>query len=567
MNSGPDEPKSIVRKWAPLFVLSLSLMIILIDMTLLNVALATIIRELNTSIQKIQWVITAYSLTIAALMITGGRLGDLFGRKKMFVLGAIIFAVGSYVCSISHNVPMMIVGESIIEGIGAALMMPATMSLLVSTYRGKDRGIAFGIWGGVAGASTAIGPLLGGWITSSYSWRWAFRINIFVAAVLVAGSFMIKEYRDREEKPQLDWIGVLLSSSGLFFLVWGIIESATYGWIMATQPFSLFGLFNFKGVSVALYSIVLGILILAGFMFWEKRAELKERTPLVSVKLFRNRQFISGATITGIIAMGQAGLIFSLPVFLQAVRGYNAFHTGLALIPLSIAALIAAPLAGIISNRVGSKLVVQAGLLSVIAGYTLQVLFWNVNSTASSFIPSLILVGAGIGVMMGQTGNITLSAVSVQKAGEASGVNNTFRQLGATLGTAIIGAVIVASITSSMVAGIKKSTVIPGAFKSRVSGAVREQASNVEFGGGADLPSYIPKNISNEIVTIAHKSVTTANRIAIVFAGCFAALAFVVSFLLPGRDQQIQAGEEQAIGRKRAPPEEGLLEPEPEAAD
>jgi EmrB/QacA subfamily drug resistance transporter len=540
-------------------------MIILIDMTLLNVALATIIRELNTSIQKIQWVITAYSLTIAALMITGGRLGDLFGRKKMFVLGAIIFAIGSYICSISHNVPMMIAGESIIEGIGAALMMPATMSLLVSTYRGKDRGIAFGIWGGVAGASTAIGPLLGGWITSSYSWRWAFRINVFVAAVLVGGSFLIKEYRDRVEKPQLDWVGVLLSTSGLFFLVWGIIESATYGWVKATQPFSLFGIFTFKGVSVALYSIVLGALVLVAFFFWEKRSELKERTPLVSMNLFKNRQFVSGATITGIVAMGQAGLIFSLPVFLEAVRGYNAFHTGLALLPLSIAALVAAPLSGIVANRFGSKLVVQAGLLSLIAGYVIQVLFWNVNSTAAHFIPSLVLVGAGIGAMMGQTGNITLSAVSVQKAGEASGVNNTFRQLGATLGTAIIGAVIVASITSSMVSGIKKSTVIPKLFKSRVSGAVREQASNVEFGGGAELPSYIPKNISNEIVTIAHKSVTTANRIAIGFAACFAVLAFAVSFLLPGRKEQIQEGAEISFGPSRGPPsaEQALAEPEP----
>lgn len=527
-------------------------MIILIDVTLLNVALSTIIRELDTSIQKIQWVITAYSLTIAALMITGGRLGDLYGRKKMFVIGAITFAVGSYICSLSHNVPTMIIGESIIEGVGAALMMPATMSLLVSTYRGRDRAFAFGIWGGVAGASTAIGPLLGGWITTSYSWRWAFRINVFVAAILVAGSFLIVEYRDRQEKPQLDWVGVFLSSAGLFFLVYGIIESSTYGWIKAIQPFSLFGV-TFGTVSISLYSIVLGALILGGFFLWERRLELKAlRTPLVSMRLFRNRQFVSGATITGIVAMGQAGLIFSLPVFLQAVRGYDAFHTGLALVPLSVAAFIAAPLAGVLSNRIGSKIVVQAGLVLVVAGYVMQALIWNVNSTAVNFIPSLILIGAGIGVMMGQTGNITLSAVSVQQAGEASGVNNTFRQMGATLGTAVIGAVIIASITSSMIGGIKKSTVIPGPLKIGVSSAVREEASNIEFGGGAELPKSIPKIIADEIVSIGHQSVTTANRVAIIFAACFSALALLVSFLLPGRSKEIQAGESLASG----PPQE-----------
>ena len=176
-------------------------------------------------------------------------------------------------------------------------------------------------------------------------------------------------------------------------------------------------------------------------------------------------------------------------------------------------------------------------------GYVMQALFWNVNYTAASFIPSLILVGAGIGTMMGQTGNLTLSAVSVQQAGEASGVNNTFRQMGATLGTAIIGAVIIASITSSMISGVKKSTVIPAPFKVAVSSAVRQQASNIEFGGGAQLPASIPKKMGDEILSIGHQSVTTANRIAILFAACFSALAFVVSFLLPGRKQEVRAGE------------------------
>lgn len=540
------EPVSQFRKWAPLLVLSLSLAIILIDVTLLNVALATIIRELNTSIQKIQWVITAYSLTIAAFMITGGRLGDLFGRKKMFVLGAVIFAVGSYVCSISHNVPTMIIGESVIEGIGAALMLPATMSLLMSTYRGRDRSVAFGIWGGVAGAATAIGPLLGGWITTSYSWRWAFRINVVVAAFVVGGAFLIKEYRDREEKPKLDWIGVILSSSGLFFLVYGIIESSTYGWARAIQPFSIFNWVTFGKISVSLYAIVIGVLILAGFVLWERRMERGADTPLVSPRLFKNRQFVSGANITGIVAMGQAGLIFSLPVFLQAVRGFDAFHTGLALVPLSAAALIAAPLAGVLANRIGSKLIVQAGLVLLLAGYMSQVWFWNVNSTAADFIPSLIMIGMGIGAMMGQIGNLTLSAVSVQQAGEASGVNNTFRQVGATLGTAIIGAVIIASIASSMISGVNASRVIPNAYKSQVSRAVKDEVSNVEFGGGAQLPAFIPKNIKDEIVKISHESVTKANRTAILLAAAFTFLGLLASFLLPGKHDQIQEGEDLA---------------------
>jgi EmrB/QacA subfamily drug resistance transporter len=352
-------------KWGVVFVLSLALAIILIDATLLNVSLAKIIQDLNTDIQSLQWVITAYSLTIAALTITGGRLGDLFGRKKMFIIGAVLFAIGSLIASLSQNVGTMIAGESIIEGVGAALMMPATASLLVSKYRGRDRGIAFGIWGGVAAASTAIGPLLGGYLTSYYSWRWGFRINVFVAAILILGSFLITEARDTEEHPNLDWIGVILSSTGLFSLVFGIIESSTYGWWKAKETFSLFGhTLSLWGYSVTPFAISLGLIILAAFALWENRDEKHGITPLVSLHLFRNKQFVAGMMTTGIMSLGQAGLIFSIPVFMQAVRGEDAFHTGLALLPMSIMALFVAPLAGFLSHKnISPKRLVQLGLL------------------------------------------------------------------------------------------------------------------------------------------------------------------------------------------------------------
>ncbi len=546
MESGVESTPGLIRKWSPLVVLALALSIILIDMTLLNVSLATIIRDLNTTIQKIQWVITAYSLTIAALMITGGRLGDIFGRKRMFMLGAVVFAVGSFIASISRNVPTMVVGEAIIEGIGAALMMPATMSLLAANFRGRDRSIAFGIWGGVAAASTAIGPLLGGYITSSYSWRWAFRINVVVAAILLAGSFLVKESRDREEKARLDWLGVVLSSGGLFFLVFGIIESSTYGWIKAKEAFSLFGWITFGTVSISAYAMALGLVILAGFFLWERREERESFTPLVSLRLFRNRQFVSGAGITGITALGQAGLIFSIPVFVQAVRGLDAFHTGLALLPLSAGAIVAAPFAGMVGARIGPKLPVQLGLLLNLISCIMLALTLRASSSVNSLIPGLAVAGAGLGMMMGQIGNLTISAVSVEQAGEAAGVNNTFRQMGATLGTAMIGAVLIATIAANMTAGIQASTVIPDAAKPAINQAVKEQVSNVEFGGGAQLPAGIPVDIGNEITRISNASVTKGNRIALVFAGCFALLGFLVSLLLP-KGRNIERDESVAV--------------------
>ena len=215
-----------LRKWLPLVVLSFALTIIILDTTILNVSLRTIIHDLHTNIQSIQWVITVYALMLGALTITGGRLGDIFGRKKMFVLGAIIFAVGSFITSISQSVGFMVLGEAVIEGIGAALMIPATTSLLVTNYEGRDRQIGFGIWGGIAAGAAALGPVVGGWLTTYFSWRWAFRINVGVAIILVIGSMFITEAKNSLEKPFIDFGGIILSVLGLLAVVFGFIEAS-----------------------------------------------------------------------------------------------------------------------------------------------------------------------------------------------------------------------------------------------------------------------------------------------------------------------------------------------------
>src|SRR5216110_3233403 len=258
-----------MRKWAPLFVLSLALAIIIIDTTLLNVSLSALVRDLHTTLQSLQWVISAYSLTLAALTVTGGRMGDLFGRKKMFNIGAITFAAGSFLASISHSLPILLLGESIIEGIGAAMMMPATASLLVAKYRGHDRSIAFGIWGAVAAAASAVGPILGGFLTTHYSWRWGFRINVVVVIVLLAGSRLVDDVQEVREK-RIDWIGVVLSAAALFLVVFGIIESESYGWLHARKPFPLW---QPGAISIAPVALVIGAVILVFFAMWERRLE------------------------------------------------------------------------------------------------------------------------------------------------------------------------------------------------------------------------------------------------------------------------------------------------------
>lgn len=531
-----EKKQSFFRKWAPVFVLALALAIIIIDTTLLNVSLSYVIRDLKTDIQSIQWVITAYSLTLAALMITGGRLGDLYGRKKMFILGAILFAVGSFIASISQNVGTMIAGESIIEGIGAALMMPATMSLLVSTYRGRDRAIAMGIWGGIAAASSAIGPILGGYLTSNYSWRWGFRINVFVAALLILASPLVIGSRDKQEKSKLDFLGVVLSTLGMLGVVFGIIESTTYGWWKAKEVFVFFGqTLTLNGYSIVPFSLALGIILLVFFGLWQNKITKSGGTPLVSLSIFKNSQFTSSVAVTAIMAIGQTGLIFALPVFFQAVRGLDAFHTGLAFLPMSLTAVIAAPISAILGRKFSAKRVIQVGFFSTVVAAILIYRTLGVNAVSADFIPAMIFYGIGLGASMSLLSNMTLSAVSVQEAGEASGVSNTFRQLGATFGAAIIGAALLTALSTNLTKGINDSNVIPSAAKPQFVQAIASQSSNVEFGGGAHISGQISPTISAEITRISHEATTDSNKVAVTYTGLFALLGFIFTFFLPNR--------------------------------
>ncbi|MEI6498899.1 MAG: MFS transporter, partial [bacterium] len=398
-----------------------------------------------------------------------------------------------------------------------------------------DRAIAMGMWGGVAGAASAIGPILGGYLTTHYSWRWGFRINVFVAIVLIIGSIIIKECRDKEERPTLDILGVLLSSTGMLAFVFGIIESSTYGWWKAKETFIFFqNAIDLGGYSIVPISMMIGAMLLMLFVLWELKMARNNQTPLVSMNLFKNSQFTSSIMVTAIMALSQAGLIFSMPVFFQSVRGLDAFHTGLAFLPMSIAALITAPLAAaVLSRKIAPKYLIQAGFIISLIAFALVYRALNVNSNTNDFIPGMLFYGVGIGLMMAQLNNMALSAVSVSEAGEASGVNNTLRQVGSTLGSAIIGAALLTALSTNLVKGIEKSVVIPEQARAQISTQVSTQTSNVEFGGGAKVSEKISPQISAEIVKISHQATVDSSRLAVVYTIIFTFLGLPASFFLP----------------------------------
>jgi EmrB/QacA subfamily drug resistance transporter len=528
-----------IRKWLPLVVLAFALLIIILDTTILNVSLRTIITDLHTNIQSMQWVITAYSLMLAAFTITGGRLGDLFGRKRMFVTGAVIFAIGSLITSLSTSVGMMIVGEAIIEGIGAALMMPATSSLLVSNYSGRDRQIGFGIWGGVAGAGAALGPVFGGFLTTYYSWRWAFRINLVVAALLIAGSYVIKEARDTSEKPQLDYLGVVLSSLAMFLVVFGVIESSTYGWLSAKQIFTVGSLsFGFLGgVSIVVPSIILGLIILTLFVLWQKRRERNNQTPLVSLALFKNTVFVRGALIVAILSLGQAGISFALPVFFQSVLKLSALQTGIAMLPMSLTLLVVSVSSAYVAKFFTPKRIIQGGLIINAMGFYILSLGIAADTSQWALIPGFVLFGLGMGLLFSQASNLTLSAVSVKQSGEASGVNGTLRQLGASLGSAIMGAILLTTLSGNLVSGVQASTIIPDSMKPAISQTVQSQTSNIEFGNGSSLAGEtgVPVAIADDLASISKSATVNASRSTLLYGIIFIILAFILSLRLPNR--------------------------------
>jgi EmrB/QacA subfamily drug resistance transporter len=525
--------ESSVRKWGTLMVLSLALAIIIIDSTLLNVSLSTLIRELNTNLQSLQWVISAYSLMLAALTVTGGRMGDLFGRKKMFMGGAVIFAIGSFIASISGSVPVLLLGESIIEGIGAALMMPATASLLVSKYRGHDRAIAFGIWGGVAAAASAIGPILGGFLTTHYSWRWGFRINLFVVALLLLGSVIVEDTQKPEGK-KIDWVGVLLSAAGLFFVVFGIIESESYGWIRARKPFPIW---QPGSISIAPVALLLGVIILIFFGVWERRLESRGGTPIVSMRLFQNQQFVAGASVVGVLMLAQNGVIFSLPVFLQSVKQLDALHTGLTLLPMSLALLIVSPAAANLTKRVPHKRLVQAGLILNTIAIVIIRFTIGIDMNLMWLIPGLALYGVGMGLVLSQINNLTLSAVPVREAGEASGVTNTFRQIGISLGAAIIGAVLISTILVRLDNAVEQSPNISPQSKESIIRMLRSQAAGLAFGESGVFDS-LPPAIRSQMIAMRLAATTTGIQRAFLCGALFTLLGLAVSTQLPLRPKE-----------------------------
>jgi EmrB/QacA subfamily drug resistance transporter len=416
------------RKWWTLAAVSFGLFMIMLDNTVVNVALPSIQSALKVGPSELEWIVVGYALTFATFMLTGGKLADLFGRRRIFIVGLVIFTASSLACGLAPNAGFLI-GARVVQGIGAAIMNPATLGIITATFPPRQRGMAIGIWAGVSGMALAIGPLLGGILTEKISWGWIFFINVPVGVIGIAvARWAIDESRDTSRVQRLDLPGLVSSAVGLFALTYALIEANSHGWT-SPEILSLFG--------AAVVALVLFVLL-----------ERHQRVPMLDLTLFRNGTF-SGANLAMLlVALAMFGIFFFNSLFLQRILGYSAIQTGAVFLPMTVLIILVAPLAGRLSDRIGSRWLIGSGMsllslsLVLFAQLDQQSSFWNI-------LPGLLVGGFGMALTMTPTTAAAMGAVPVDKAGVGSAVLNAFRQVGGSLGIAIMGALVSSRISVS----------------------------------------------------------------------------------------------------------------------
>jgi EmrB/QacA subfamily drug resistance transporter len=408
------------RKWWTLAAVSFGLFMIMLDNTVVNVALPSIQEDLGADLSELQWIVTGYALSFAALMLIGGKLADAYGRRSIFVLGIAVFTLSSLWCGLADSGDMLIAAR-VVQGIGAALMNPATLSIIAATFAPRERGMAIGIWAGVSALALAIGPLVGGLLTQHLSWHWIFFVNIPVGVLGIAASYLlIRESKD-ETHESLDLPGLATSALGLFALTYGLIEANTYGWSSAR----------------IMGSFLVAALALGSFLAIERR----RRAPMLDLSLFRSGTYAGANIAMLLVALAMFGVFFFVSLYMQNVLGYSAVQAGAAFLPMTLVVILAAPVAGKLSDRHGSRWLMSTGMVLL----AFQLLYFSQLGTDASFwnlLPAFLVGGLGMSMTMTPTSAAAIRAVPVDKSGVGSAVLNAMRQIGGSLGIALMGAIV-----------------------------------------------------------------------------------------------------------------------------
>lgn len=499
--------------WGVLVIVCMAIFIMVIDTTIMNVSISALVVDLDTTVPAIQAVIAVYALIMASFMIIGGKLQDVMGRKKVFLVGLALYGAGTFTASISQNVFTLLLGWAILEGLGAALMLPATTTFITATYEGAERAFAFGMWGGIGAAGMAFGPIIGGYLTTFYTWRWAFRLELVVAFIVLIFSYLLIEAKPTAAWRDIDVAGTLLSFGGLGSLVLGIL--------LIRVP-ELWG-------AVPLI-LGVGTLCLAVFYLRQKRRKERGEMPLVDVDIFGNRTFTAGNAVSTVQNVTIAGFLFIIPVFLQSVTGIDAFTTGLTILPMSIAMFILSVAASRLATLVTPRALILIGFAVALLGTVMLRGIFSPAMAPGEVIPGSVVFGIGMGLVFSQVTNLTLSSTLKEQESDASGVLNTAKQMGTSFGTAIVGVVLLLALVSGLVAGIAGSTLADGASEEEITEELTVWAEKMKKEG---TPTDIPEEDMAEATAIVDASISGAMQASFDAISLLLVFGLVATLLLP----------------------------------
>ena len=500
-----------------------------LDSSVMNVSIATVADDLGTTITGIQTAIVLYTLVMAMLMVTGGKVGSIIGRKRAFMIGCVIYCSGSLTTALSPNLGWLIFGWSFLEGVGAALIMPAIVALVAGNFPPEARPRSYGLVGAAGAIAVAVGPLIGGLATTYASWRWVFAGEVLVGAGILLFARRVAD-APSDVRPRLDWLGSVMWAAGMGLVVFAVLRSSEWGWILPAK-----GAPSILGMSLVVWFVLAGLVLILLFMRHVRRREAAGSDPLVSPELFANRQMTGGLLMFFFQFLVMMGLFFAIPLYLSVALGLSAIDTGLKLLPLSVTMLLAAAGVPKFFPTVSPRRVVNISLAVVVLGIVLLFTAMDVDATAEIVTGPLLLIGLGLGGLASQLGAVTVSAVPDSKSPEVGGLQNTSSQFGASIGTALAGSVLIAALTASFLAGIEQNPAVPDEV---VAQANVQLSSGGEFISDAQLQSAlqqagVDEQTTNAIVDVNEQARLDALRATLALLGLFALIALFFTRRIP----------------------------------
>ncbi|HEX6423608.1 MAG TPA: MFS transporter [Acidimicrobiales bacterium] len=516
-----------------------------LDSSVMNVSIASVAEDVGTTVTGIQSAITFYALVMAAFMITGGKIGTIVGRRRAFAIGCAIYGAGSLTTSLAPNLTVLLVGWSVLEGLGAALIMPAIVGLVASNFALEDRPRSYGLVASAGAIAVAAGPLIGGLVTTYASWRWVFAGEVVVVLAILAMARRLEDERPAEPRPRLDLGGTALSAAGLGLAVFGVLRSSEYGWI-APKP----GTDPWLGLSPVVWLILGGVAVLYLFTRWEQRVVRRGDEPLVRPGTLGNARLRTGVTMFYFQYFVMGGVFFVVPLYLSIVVGLSAAGTGVRLLPLSIALLLAATAVPKFGPHASPRRVVRAGLLALLAGVVALVAALEAGTGPEITTGPLLLVGLGIGALASQLGSVTVSSVPEEESGDVGGLQNTGSFLGTSVGTALVGSVLITTLTASFLQGIEDDPAVPDDVSSQ---AAVELTGGVPFVSDDDLEASLrAAGVGDEAVPAIVDDNAEARIVALRASLAVVALVALAALFFTSGLPSVQASDEPEGGRRRA---------------